>query len=61
MMNASNVFSEAVEKEALVDEATETLPYEDLRLFTEVFHQIRENYVNEVTDHDLFEYAISIL
>lgn len=34
------------------------LPLEELRLFSEVFHQIRSNYVSEVTDQQLLEYAI---
>ena len=35
------------------------LPLEDLRTFTEAFHQIRTNYVNEVSDQELLEYAIN--
>lgn len=34
------------------------LPLDELRLFSEVFHQIRENYVSEVSDRQLLEYAI---
>lgn len=35
------------------------LPLEDIRMFVEVFHQIRNNYVNEVSDEELLEYAIN--
>lgn len=34
------------------------VPLEDLRVFSEVFHQIRSNYVTEVTDQQLLQYAI---
>ncbi len=36
----------------------EQLPLKDLRLFSEVFHQIRSSYVEEVDDRTLLEYAI---
>lgn len=35
------------------------LPLDDIRKFVEVFHQIRNNYVNEVSDEELIEYAIN--
>lgn len=35
-----------------------TVPLEELRLFSEVFHQIRSNYVKEVSDEQLLQYAI---
>jgi carboxyl-terminal processing protease len=35
-----------------------SLPIDDLRLFSEVFHQIKSTYVNEVSDQQLIEYAI---
>lgn len=35
-----------------------TVPLEELRLFSEVFHQIRSNYVKEVSDQQLLQYAI---
>ena len=38
--------------------AEERLPLTDLRVFTEVFHQIREAYVEEVDDRTLLENAI---
>ncbi len=37
---------------------TEQLPLKDLRLFAEVFHQIRASYVEEVDDRTLLENAI---
>lgn len=35
-----------------------TVPLDELRTFTEVFHQIRSQYVSEVTDKQLLQYAI---
>jgi carboxyl-terminal processing protease len=35
-----------------------TLPLEDLRNFVRVFDQVRNGYVKDVTDSELFEYAI---
>jgi carboxyl-terminal processing protease len=46
------------EETATKSNVTQTLPVEDIRLFTDVFHQIRANYVNEVSDKELMEYAI---
>jgi len=40
------------------DPKEERLPLTDLRVFTEVFHQIREAYVEEVDDRTLLENAI---
>lgn len=34
------------------------LPLEDLRVFTQVYEQIRQNYVDEIDDKTLLEYAI---
>lgn len=36
----------------------EQLPIQEIKLFTEAFHQIRENYVTEVTDKQLINLAI---
>ena len=36
----------------------EELPLDDLRTFTDVFHQIRSGYVEEVTDSALLRFAI---
>jgi carboxyl-terminal processing protease len=38
--------------------STETIPFEELRTFTEVFHKIKSNYVEEVEDKVLLENAI---
>lgn len=35
------------------------LPLQDIHTFVEVFHQIRNNYVNEVSDQELLEFAIN--
>src|SRR5690554_4080844 len=35
-----------------------SVPLEELRLFSEVFHQIRSNYVKNVSDEQLLQYAI---
>ncbi|MFO8152131.1 MAG: S41 family peptidase [Thioalkalivibrio sp.] len=40
------------------DGASETLPVEDLRRFTDVYMRIKRNYVTEVEDHDLLDNAI---
>jgi carboxyl-terminal processing protease len=37
---------------------TGTLPFEDLRLFTEIFARIKNDYVKEVSDKELLELAI---
>lgn len=39
-------------------EAAERLPLEQLRTFTDVYSRIKENYVEEVEDEDLLEFAI---
>jgi len=39
--------------------ATSTLNLDDLRTFTDVFNQVRKNYVEEVNDKELLESAIS--
>jgi carboxyl-terminal processing protease len=45
-------------KSADTNKTEERLPLTDLRVFTEVFHQIREAYVEEVDDRTLLENAI---
>lgn len=45
-------------KNADTNKTEERLPLTDLRVFTEVFHQIREAYVEEVDDRTLLENAI---
>lgn len=49
----------AVNADQAVTNKTDKLPLEDLRTFTEAFHQIKTNYVNEVSDQELLEYAIN--
>jgi carboxyl-terminal processing protease len=49
----SAVFAESDEAAA-----TRPLPLEDLRAFTEVFGKVKSDYVEEVDDKDLLEYAI---
>jgi carboxyl-terminal processing protease len=48
----------STDKTATETKADERLPLTDLRVFTEVFHQIREAYVEEVDDRTLLENAI---
>jgi carboxyl-terminal processing protease len=55
---AAGMFSHAEDAPATPPVAQNALPIDDLRLFSEVFHQIRTNYVSEVTDQQLLEYAI---
>ena len=43
-------------EEASIDDE---LPLQDIHTFVQVFHQIRNNYVNEVSDEELLEYAIN--
>jgi len=50
--------SPGVAKETDASAAAETVPLEQLRLFAEVFSQIKKNYVDEVDDTDLLEEAI---
>ncbi len=38
--------------------ATEELPLEQLRTFTDVYSRIKDNYVEEINDDELLEYAI---
>lgn len=40
------------------NKAPEGVPLNELRTFTEVFHQIRSHYVQEVSDKQLLQYAI---
>ncbi len=51
-----SVFAEKGNAEVAAD--TETLPYEDLRTFTEIFGRIKRDYVEPVSDKQLLEYAI---
>ncbi|MCX7106043.1 MAG: S41 family peptidase [Methylococcales bacterium] len=51
-----SVFAERNNGEVATD--TETLPYEDLRTFTEIFGRIKRDYVEPVTDKKLLEDAI---
>lgn len=44
--------------EAAEADTTGVLPLEDLRTFAKVFNQIRQGYVNDVSDAELLEYAI---
>jgi carboxyl-terminal processing protease len=40
------------------DRATQSLPLEELRMFADVFNQIRQGYVESVPDSELFELAV---
>jgi carboxyl-terminal processing protease len=51
-----SVFAERNNGEAVTD--TDTLPYEELRTFTEIFGRIKRDYVEPVTDKKLLEDAI---
>jgi len=51
----SNVFAE---KEPVLSEPIQSLPYEELRAFTEIFGRIKNDYVEEVSDKKLLEDAI---
>lgn len=50
-MGGSTVFAER-------DEASLSIPFDELRTFTEVFQRIKNDYVEEVDDKKLFENAI---
>ena len=39
-------------------EQTQDLPLKELRIFSEIFHQIRQHYVSDVTDRELLDHAI---
>ncbi|CAA0082115.1 Carboxy-terminal processing protease CtpB [BD1-7 clade bacterium] len=54
------LLSLAFEANARTEPQTEatTIPLDDLRTFVDVYHQIRGNYVAEVSDEQLLEYAI---
>jgi carboxyl-terminal processing protease len=55
-------YGETPEESSVSDEkvtAQERLPLKELRLFTQVFEQIRQGYVEEVTDTELLENAIA--
>ena len=51
-----SVFAE--KDDAPAPAATETLPYEDLRTFTEIFGRIKKDYVEPVSDKKLLEDAV---
>lgn len=51
-----SVFAEKDDSKPPVD--TETIPYEDLRTFTEIFGRIKKDYVEPVSDKKLLEYAV---
>jgi carboxyl-terminal processing protease len=51
-----SVFAEKEDSKPPVD--TETIPYEDLRTFTEIFGRIKKDYVEPVSDKKLLEYAV---
>lgn len=38
--------------------SSNSIPIDDIRLFSEVFHQIKSNYVTDISDKKLMEYAI---
>ena len=55
-------YGEISKEDSVLDEkvtAQERLPLQELRLFTQVFEQIRQGYVEEVTDAELLENAIA--
>ncbi|MDD1632857.1 MAG: S41 family peptidase [Methylococcaceae bacterium] len=51
-----SVFAERVKSDVATD--TESLPYEDLRTFTEIFGRIKRDYVEPVSDKKLLEDAV---
>lgn len=51
-----SVFAELANSDTATD--TETLPYEDLRTFTEIFGRIKRDYVEPVSDKKLLEDAV---
>ncbi len=56
MSTCGSVFAERETTEATTD--SETLPYEELRTFTEIFGRIKRDYVEPVSDKKLLEDAI---
>jgi carboxyl-terminal processing protease len=56
---AVNAEPPEVEINTVSSDQEERLPLRELRLFTQVFEQIRRGYVEEVTDTDLLENAIA--
>lgn len=48
----------AAQQDAAVESEGRTLPLEELKTFADVFHQIRENYVEEIDDRTLLLMAI---
>lgn len=55
MLAAMSATADQAEPEKTADTA---IPIEELRLFSEVFHQIRQHYVSDISDRDLLQYAI---
>src|ERR1035437_3356259 len=53
---SGSVFAERDKVAPVAD--TETLPYEDLRTFTEIFGRIKRDYVEPVSDKKLLEDAV---
>ncbi|MDD5277214.1 MAG: S41 family peptidase [Methylovulum sp.] len=56
MGTCGSVFADRDNSEAVTD--SETLPFEDLRTFTEIFGRIKRDYVEPVSDKKLLEDAI---
>ncbi len=46
------------EQDAGADKATDELPLEQLRNFTDVYSRIQDNYVEDISDEQLIQYAI---
>ncbi len=53
----SSVFADK-EQESITLDAAQTLPYEELRAFTEIFGRIKNDYVETISDKKLLEDAI---
>ncbi len=58
--SAQTYANDPVETDVVEDSSNQksSLPLEDIRTFVEVFHQIKDYYVNEVSDDELLEFAI---
>ncbi|MBX2826365.1 MAG: S41 family peptidase [Gammaproteobacteria bacterium] len=52
------MFTLAISVTATADNQGETLPLQQMRTFTDIFTRIKKDYVEEVSDEELFEYAI---
>lgn len=53
-----SVFAEKDDEPPAAPATTETIPYEDLRTFTEIFGRIKKDYVEPVSDKKLLEDAV---